>query len=464
MHMRTSFKYFFFLVTLVFPGLCMAEPMQITLEEALNLTLKNNPEIMASKADVRSAEAARKQMRGHYGPIFGFSSSILVWDDKSYFSLGSGGSSTQLPAPTTAYEQAFAGLVEQLSTPSKLQDQVTSETKLTVAMPLNQLYQIHQGYKISELEKKVTQVQLDAKRQAKSLEVVTAYFHLLQAEKQLETTYSSVQHLEEQQRVVQSFVDQGMLAKNDLLKIRVALADANQKKIQARSMKNLARANLATVMGLDIEAELLPISVPGEAPVAPEILLSEIFDNAIETRPETSEVRQRIRQSERGTHAAMADMLPNVNLIGAYTHTEGVSMGRENTFYGGLAISWDFWEWGATYYGIDKARANRSKAKHMNEYVERMIRLEIKKALIDFQSATEMLKVAEAAVLEAEEAYDIESRNLAKGMGTTADMLDAETALVKARNNHNSAIFQCYIAKAAWLKAIGETVDSKHLM
>ena len=464
MKLKTLFTSLVLLVGLAFPGLCPAEPMQITLEDALSMTLKNNPEIMASKAEIRAAEAARKQMRGHYGPIFGFSSTILVWDDESYFSLGGSGDFSQLPSPTTAYEQAFAGLVEGLSSPSKLQDQVTSETKLTVAMPLNQLYQIHQGYKIHELERDISEVKLDAKRQDKRLEVITAYFHLLQAEKQLETTYSSVLHLEEQQRVVQSFVDQGMLAKNDLLKIRVALADANQKKIQATSMKSLARANLATVMGLDIDAELLPISVPGEAPIPPEVLLADVFDSAIDTRPETSEVRKRVRQSERGTHVAMADMLPDLNLIGAYTHTEGSSMGRENTFYGGLAISWNFWEWGATYYGIDKARANRSQAKHMNEYVERMIRLEIKKALIDFQSASEVLKVAEAAVLEAEESYDIESRNLAKGLGTTADMLDAETALVQARNNHNSAIFQCYIAKAAWLKAIGETVDSEHLM
>ncbi len=446
---------------LMLPSIGWSSNVELTLDEAIRLTLENNPELMASKNAVKSADAARKQARGHYGPTLSVSSNVMVFDEASALSLSDGsGDLSALPAPATPYEMAFVDVMEQLSEPTKIQDQVTSETQVTVAMPLNQLYQIHQGYKVASLNRDVAQTQSQSTRQNTILQVVSAYFQVLQAQAQLDTAQKSVDSLNEQARVVKSFVDQGLLARNDQLKVRVALADADRRLILARSQLDLARTNLVAVMGVDMDADYQPAATADLRPAPPSRSLPQAIEQGLAERQELAELRLRDEQADRGRKVAIADMFPNLALVGAYKHTEGIKMGKADAFFGGLTLEWTAWEWGSTFYGIEKARQTQRQLEHLRQHAERMIGLEIRKARIDVQTAFQTLEVTEAALTEAEESFQIEAQNLAQGMGTIADTLDSEAALAKARNNHSAAVHQCFIAKATFLKAIGEPLDS----
>jgi len=445
--------------------LLAAKELSVDLNDVIKLTLKNNSEIQASKAASRSADASMKQARGHYGPVLSVSSNVLFWDKESTMSLGGDSSAlSQLPAPQTPYEMAFAGLMDGLSKPTTLQEDITSTTQLTAAMPLNQLYQIHQGYKVEKLNKQIAEDTLGGTSSDKVLSATEAYFRLLQAKAQNDTAQKAVEHLEEQMRIVEVSLEHGILALKDKLRMSVALADSRQKLIQAKSNVDLARVNLLTIMGVDLDTSVDAKSISGEVPGKPILSVDEGVMKAVTGRYEIKQLKRNVEQADRGRKAAIANMLPNFALMGAYQHQEGVKMGAQDSLYGGLVVAWDFWEWGSTYYGIAKNKETRNRLSHLKKHAERMVALQVRKAYIDFQTAFETIKVTEAAVAQAEEAFSIESENFASGMGTTADVLDAESALTQAQNNNHAALFQCFIAKATYIRSTGEMITADKIV
>ncbi len=452
------------LLILVLPAQVRADGMALGLDEAIRLSLQKNHQVKAYQAGVRSADAVRKQARGAYGPVLSVSSNLFFWDKETTMSLGGGGGDGQLPAPATPYEQAFASMMEELSGDMVIQEKITSETTVTLAMPLNPLYQIHQGYEIGKLGVKAAKSQLTQMQQTTAQDVVAAYFRVLQAMAQEETARKSVENLTERLRTLTEFHTQGLVAKNDVLKVQVGLADVNRTLIEATSMVDLANANLAALIDVPPDTDLRLTTKPEDAPERLPGLLKDAVDEALGRRPEVKEVAYRNRQADRGHKVAIANMFPTLSLVGSYHHAEGSNMGESDSIFGGLSLEWKAWEWGQTFYGIDKARADRDRTTHMKAHVERMIRLDVQKSRIDFETALNSMKVARAAVAQAEESNDIETRNLAQGMSTASDILDSEAALARARNNYSASIYQCFIAKAAYLRALGRKIDSQTLL
>ena len=438
-----------------------AEPLSLTLDKAIDISLNQNPEIRAQKAAIDAADAARKQMRGHYGPTLSVDANVMVADKASEMSLG-GGDTSQLPVPQTPYENVVYGLVDGFSQPTVIQEQVTSEVQVQLTMPLNNLYQIHQGYEVSKSGLTIAKEDKRAAEQTTVLNVVNSYYGALQATAQLETSKKAVEHLTEQARVVGDFVTQGLAARNDALKMEVALRDARQTLMKMESNRDLALMALVTHMGLDAQTDvaLQPVN---EQPLDESTLPSfdGLADTALKNRPELRKLAKQRDQARRGENVAIADMFPNLALVGTYRHAEGSKMGEKDLFVGGVALQWTAWEWGATYYGIDKAKGQRQQLELMSEHALRMVQLEIRQAYLNLKTSLNVVKVASAAVDQAQESYQIEAQRFQKGLGTTADILDAQQALTGAENNLTSAVYQSYIAKAALLKALGEPIREK---
>ncbi len=443
------------------PSFAHAEPLKLTLDKAIQISLDQNLEVRAQKAAINAADANRKQMRGHYGPSLSVDANVMIADKASEMSLGGSGGA-QLPAPQTVYEGVVSELVSSLSEPTVIQEQVTSEVNVQLTMPLNNLYQIHQGYQVAKSGLKAAKQDKRRVEHETVYNVVSSYYGVLQAGAQVETAQKAVEHLAEQARVVQDFVTQGLAARNDKLKMDVALRDAKQTLMKMENNRELALAALVIYMGLEPDAQLDLEPVSGD-PLDERTLppFENVLEQAVKNRPELKKLTLQLDQAKRGENVAIADMFPSLALVGTYRHAEGSKMGESDLFIGGLALQWDAWEWGATYYGIDKAQEQKRQANLMSKHATRLVQLEARQAYLNLKTALDVVKVALAAVDQARESYQIESLRFQKGMGTTADILDAQQALTGAENNLTSAVYQSYVAKAALLKALGEPIRQK---
>ncbi len=399
------------------------------LEEAVAVALRQNPDVLATDAEVRGAEAARSGARGALLPKLHVDANVQQWN--SPFDIAFGPSNFRV-------REAF-----------------TWTLSPTIIQPLTGLWQIYDQYKVQDLGVDVAGIKRQVARREVAFQVVQAYYRLLEAQRLSEVAAASVAQLEAQQREAQSLFDNGVIGKNDLLRAALALATARQRAIQARGSIVLARGQLATLMGRPPGEPFEPVPFSGEPPGldAPGVEAAEV--RAAGQRPEVREVDRTIEQADRSVAIAQKKLLPQVNAVGNYTHFEGSQFQQENAAYVGLFASWDVWDWGTTTSGIDAANAQLDQARVARKKIEDQVRLEARQAFVNGETAREALSVARTAVTQAEENYRIVSKKFEASAATSFDVVDAEALLTQARGQVESALYDYLIARAALARATG---------
>ena len=225
-----------------------------------------------------------------------------------------------------------------------------------------------------------------------------------------------------------------MVARREVLKAEVGLGEAQSALAQARAGGRLARLNLAFKMGLPVSAEVWP------APIS-EVVACEAQFEAIdgESRPELAVARRRLEQAQTAERLAWSRMLPEINAVASAQHTEGIDFLPKNAWYIGGQLAWNLWEWGATAYGIDAARARTARVAAVSAQAREGLELERASAEVALETETERLRVVRGAVDEAEEEVRIVEQRYANQSATGTEVLDAVTSLARARARESSA-------------------------
>jgi outer membrane protein len=420
-----------------------ARAESLTLDQCVASALKNNPDIATADFEIEAATAVKKKTVGSYGPKVKLEAGVQIWDRTMPFDLG------PLNAMLSTSGVALPNF----------RDQVTWSFGATIAQPLGALWTIHEGYALTKLGVDVARIEREVSQRNVVFQVTEAYYRVLQAKRMAEVAQKSVEQVDAQVHKARTFFERGAVARNDVLRAELGLAAAQQRLIQAKGNLFLATSRLATLMGGPAGLELDPID-QGQAVVtmAPPST-TEAEDRAIHERAELREVSVRTEQALTGVRMAKSKMLPQINLVGNYTHTTGQLFALKNAAFIGATASWDIWEGGGTYYGIDEAKARVSQALSARRKAEDMIRLDVRNAHIGVTTAAEAMEVAKHAVEQAEENFRIEQRRYESTSNTSFDVLDAETQLTTARGQYQAAIYDYVIAQSNLARAMGE----KHL-
>jgi outer membrane protein len=320
---------------------------------------------------------------------------------------------------------------------------------------LGALWTVHEGYTLTKLGVDVAKVQQEAAQRNVAFQVTEAYYRLMQAERMADVAAKSVEQVDAQVRRAKTFFERGAVARNDVLRAQLGLAAAQQRLIQAKGNVLLARSRLATLLGRP--AGLLIETVddgrdPAGTPLPPP---EDAEARAVEARIELKEVTARTEQARTAVRLAKSKMLPQINLVGNYTHSAGQAFAPANAAFVGAMASWDIWEGGGTYYGIDEAKARVAQALSARRKAEDLIRLDVRSAYVGVTTAAEALEVTRHAVEQAEENFRIEQKRYESTSNTSFDVLDAETQLTTARGQHQAAIYDCIIAHSNLARAMG---------
>jgi outer membrane protein TolC len=266
----------------------------------------------------------------------------------------------------------------------------------------------------------------------------------------------SVEQVTAQVKRARTFFERGAVARNDVLRAELGLAASQQRLIQANGMVSLARGRLATLMGRSPDTEVDPVDIAGEPTARPLLPVGQAEQQAADTRFEIKEIAAHIEQATAGVRMAKSKMVPQVNAVANYTRQSQSLLGLPESWFVGATASWDIWEGGATYYGIDESKAQLAQAVAARRKAEDAIRLDARNAHVGVTTSTEALDVAKHAVEQAEENFRIEQRRYESTSNTSFDVLDAETQLTTARGQHQAALYDLILAQANLDRAMGE--------
>jgi outer membrane protein TolC len=439
-----------------------AEPM--ALAKCIDVALHGNPDIASANLEVEATTAQRNSARGAFGPRLHLDAGIQRWDSplSANFAdmlipvvnagLGKNGLNNQLT------KSDFTGQLAPLAQPIELRAQTTWSASFTLAQPIASLWTINEGYALRKMGVDLAGLQRKAAHRDVAFQVTEAYYRVLQAMRLAEVAEKSVENIDAQVKRAQSFFRAGTVGRNDVLRAQLGLAGAQQRLIQASGGVVLARGRLATLMGLPPDAAIEPADSITEVTVEPLMPAAQAEDRAVADRLEMKEIAAQTEQARRGESLAKSKMLPQVNAVLNYTHSSPATMfaPKQDIWFIGGTASWDIWEGGGTYYGIDEAKARVAQALAARRKAEDGIRLETRTAHVNVTTAAQALDVARHAVEQAEENFRIEQKRYESTDNTSFDVLDAENQLTTARGQLQAATYDYLIARSSLARAIGQ--------
>jgi outer membrane protein len=398
------------------------------LDEAIQMALAYSPRLDQSRADIKRAEYGDKEAFTNYLPTFNAAYTYVQRDDAS----------PGVPNANFTF------------TPS-------------INQPVFTGFRLDAQQRLAELGVDLAKVNLMLNRLDVVLDVKEKYFSYLQAQRNLVTAKQQVEQLQAQLKNAKDFYDVGIQPINEVLKVKVELANAEQQEVTARNSVSSSRAALARLVGLSVD---YPLQIKDILDYKPSSITYDQAKNQARTfRPELKANQVELDQADQSIKAAKSEYWPSVNLTASYSrNSDSIDMSSsdyfdEDTFQATTSISWNFWEWGRTDYRVGSQRAGRQRLESVRKDLEDEIDLQVKQAYLFLKDSETNINTTETAVVQAEENYRITQERYREQLTTNTEVLDAQFLLTRARNNYNNTLATYNLALARLLRAMGQGLE-----
>jgi outer membrane protein len=321
-------------------------------------------------------------------------------------------------------------------------------------LPLYRGGRIVRNIRIAETRKAIAQDNFASSRQDLIYNVTSVYHKILQLQKLLVSNNASVAQLENHKRNVSEFLRVGTAPRLDLLKTEVELAHARQRAIEVKNNLDSAFELLRNLMGIDDPATPLSIldePVTGTAPPTRD----EALATAMANRPDYAAVAKRKRIAEERIDLAWARHLPDIYGSGQYVKKGGESTRLFEDWSVGMRMTIPVFDGGLIRADVASARVELEKVKEEERGLRLSIAREVKDAILGIENAAERMEAAGKALASAEESLRVERLKYDAGSGTTTDVIDAQTALLRAETDYYQAGYDRETSFALLRKAMG---------
>lgn len=178
--------------------------------------------------------------------------------------------------------------------------------------------------------------------------------------------------------------------------------------------------------------------------------LEQLWTQALERRPEVSQVAQLQRASAEQVTLARKQKWPSLSLgLDAGTQGEEYRFGDGYNFgTASLIFTWKLFDGGGDNARVRQARAAERQLVLQREEIAQQIRLEVQQSLDRLQTARDSLATAQARAEAARAAFRIASRKRDEGVINQVEFIDARSTLTRAELNHNLTRFNVLARRA----------------
>ena len=423
-------------------SIAQAAPRALTIDDAVALALQSSPRIAAARAraeagDINTSSATRRMLP-----------SVHVSDEAQYWNAP-----FTIPFPIPMGNSPVSTFT--------VRDQRTNTFVASADQPLLGLFRANDERETLTEQSAADRSQIAAAESDLRQNVETQFLRIFEAKALEEIAASSARELGEQVTVAKARLVSGVITQADLLRIEVAVANADQQALEAHSQGQTARAQLFAAIGVaPAEAAELTLVEPTarlnaarSKPAAGS--LEALLPQAHARRPELTQQAHLVLAADRQTSSQGFALLPDIDLEGAYVRADGQPFSPKNSAYVGLKASWAIWEWGATNLQRKAAAARADATRRDGEMLQRQIEAELVSSLAQGDAARGAVDSAEKAVASAQEAYRGTDASLRAGAATTTDLLESQAALTQARLNLTRAQYELVLSEVSLTHASG---------
>jgi outer membrane protein TolC len=292
-----------------------------------------------------------------------------------------------------------------------------------------------------------------------SLEIARAYWTLVTAIEQLRVVEQSIAAIQAHLNDARRRLDAGIVAPHEVLAVEAQEAREQLMAIQARGNRDVAEADLARLIGMP-QARIQPSSPlgpPTRLTAGPESLVAE----AASRRSEREALTQRLSAAEERTRAAEAAGGPTVSAVAGfdYARPNPRIFPREGAWHtswdAGVNVGWPLFDGGRNRAEVaETSAATRAMRARIDEF-DAVLGVEVRRAITELTSSIAAIGTAEQGIRAAAEARRVANERFLAGVATSAEVLDAQVALLQAELDRTQALASGRVAEARVIRAVG---------
>ena len=408
-------------------------PLKLTLKEAVQLSLKQNPQVQIANLNLAQSVQDRNLARAGLLPQADLETVDRAMRYNIYALFGS----------------KFPGIPEHGGPFQFFQAGPNFSMPIFDLTLWRRWQSAHQGIRAGEAQETTV-------REQTVLLVVSQYLGGLRAGAAVVAAQSRVD-------LAQALYDQASdLQKNgvgtglDTLRANVELQNEKQRLIEAQTQEEVALYGLVRLLNLDPHQKVELADQPSFFQT-PEFEASQSLEQAFLTRPEMKalEAREMIARLEK--KAAGESRLPSINVSGDWAY-QGLSLQRAIPSYiFQFSLDVPLFTSGRIHAQIARSDLELKKVVQERAELRDQIALEVKTGAAQLQSARHEVDVANLGVKLAQEEVTQARDRFQAGVANNIEVITAQDALARASDNQIAALYGYNQSRADLAHAIGQT-------
>lgn len=436
-------KKLYFIILIISTPLFAQEKM-LTLKESLEIGLANSKDLKISKARLTTAEAKLSEINSQFLP------QLKLLGNYTRVSDNVPGFEVSLP---------FAPAPVQIS--NQILNNYT--LKIGINQPLFTGFKLSALRRSAKLNQRASEHDFSKDEDEVALNIYQTYWNYFKADEIKKVIAQSLLQMEGHVKDSRNFHENGLLSKNDLLKLEVQYSTFKLMLIDAENNAQLARINFNKAIGVELDSPT-KVSATEMSSRFDKYELAELVPEAIEHRKELQSLSNRVDASGQGIRAAKSNWLPSIYLSSNYYYSnpnprfQPAKDEFNSNWDTGVTLSWDIWNWGMTSAQVRQAQQAKVELETKLDQLKEGIELEVYSNYFNVTKTEEKVAVSEEAVAQANENYRITSEKYNLQLATSTDLIDAETAKLQAEANLKTAMVDYKIARVKLEKSLGRAI------
>ena len=403
------------------------DTLRISLKEAIQIALSENPTIKVADQEIQLKKEANREV------IWGLLPEVSLVGSFNH----------------TIEKQSFAimGQVMRVGTMNNASGGVTAS--LPVFAPA-----LYQSMKLTKADVQLAMEKARSSRLDMVNQVTKAFYQLLLAQDSYEVLQKSYKQSEDNFNVVNAKFQQGSVSEYDKISADVQQRSLKPSVVSAGNGVNLAMLQLKVLLGMESN---IPVIVDGNL---------KDYEMAMFTRqaqPQPADIvggNTTLRQLDmnydmlqRNLKLKYTNFMPNLALSFQFMYT---SMSENWKVFDytwtpystvGLSLSIPLFK-GGNFSQVKQAKLQLKQLDMTRINTERQLKMQAQSYLDNMAASTEQVVSNKEAVLQAEKGRTIAEKRYEVGRGTILELNSSEVALTQAQLTYNQSIYDYLVAKA----------------
>jgi outer membrane protein TolC len=412
-----------FLTAIIFSGVLSPllsdaqDTKQLSLQEAIDLGVKNSKQLKASEARKVQADAALGEAKDNRLPNADISGSYLRLtrpDISLKTKAFDGGDSTGGGTPSV--NQAMYGIAN-------------------ISFPIFTGGRIRYGIESAKYLQQAATLDVENDKEAVILNTINAYTNLYKAAVTVNVVKENLEQSQHRDSVFSRLEQNGLLARNDLLAAQLQTSNIELSVLDAENNRKIANVNMNLMLGLPETTFLIIDSSSFEKTISIKNL-EEYEQLALQNRKDILALAFRKKAATSGIAAAKAEMYPSVALTAGYVAADIphlLTITNAVTF--GVGIKYNLGSLWKSKSTIKQAQARETEIAANQAQLDDAVRLHVNQDYENLLLSRKKIDVYKKAVLQATENYRITKNKYDNNLVNTSELLDANVSLLQSKIN-----------------------------